>query len=173
MFGAAEWKKRFEDLLDITAERHGTRAEMLRKVFAYRERLDDLVNRRSFVDAPDHRFFFALLLNLDSRDEIIRLIAERFPDSDPIEKILDWTYELSQMRLAGMQNANALGVTPFDDFDLQLVEYLLRGRSDGEIADIIREIYPTEKAEQVLPTLVDRTAAIKNSIVFAPLMPKA
>jgi hypothetical protein len=171
IFGADEWKMRFGKILDVVAERHGSRVEMLRRVFAYRERLDDLVNRRGFVNGPDHRFFFALLLNLDNREQTFRLIGERYPDSDPIEKVLDWTYDLSQVRLTGTQNANALGISPFDDFDLQLVEYLLRGRSDSEIAVIIREVYSQEKADQVLPTLADRTAAIRNSVVFAPLMP--
>jgi hypothetical protein len=170
MFGADEWKNRFGHFLDIVEDRHGSRVEMLRRVFAYRDRLDDLVNRRGFVNEPEHRFFFALLLNVDSREQILKLISKRFADSDPIEKILDWSHELSQIRLAGVQNTNALGITPFDDFDLQLVEYLLNGRTDREIAGMIRDVYPPEKAEQVLPTLGARTAAIRNSIVFAPLM---
>ena len=69
-----------------------------------------------------------------------------------------------------MDNQNALGINGFDDFDLTLVEYLLRGKTDGEMADIIRHIYPAEKAEALLPNLSDRTAAIKNSIVFSPLL---
>jgi hypothetical protein len=40
----------------------------------------------------------------------------------------------------------------------------------GDMADIIRHIYPAEKAEALLPNLSDRTAAIKNSIVFSPLL---
>jgi hypothetical protein len=38
------------------------------------------------------------------------------------------------------------------------------------MAGIIREIYPAEKVEQLLPILGDRTSAIRNSIVFAPLL---
>jgi hypothetical protein len=170
MFGGSETSDRFDSFLELAEQRHGSRAEIFRRVFAYRDRLSDLIRRRNFVDNPEHRFFFALLLNVDGRERIISLIRDRFPDADPIEKILDWAYELSQMRLAGTNNQNALGISPFDDFDLQLVEYLLKGRSDGEIAEIIRQIYPPEKAEHVLPTLEDRTAAIRNSIVFSPLL---
>jgi len=143
---------------------------MLRRVFAYQERLQDLVRRRSFVDNPEHRFFFALLLNADGRERILSLIRDRFKDADPVEKILDWTYELSQIRLAGIDNQNALGIAGFDDFDLTLVEYLLRGRSDIQMAEIVREIYAPEKAEALLPNLSDRASLIKNSIVFAPLL---
>ena len=170
MFGGTESTRRFNGFLELAEQRHGTRAEILRPVFAFRDRINDLVRRRGFVDNPEHRFFFALLLSVDGRERILSLIRDRYPDADPIEKILDWTYELSQMRLAGPNNQNALGIAPFDDLDLQLVEYLLRGKSDGEIANIIREIYPAEKAEQVLPTLEDRTAAIRNSIVFSHLL---
>lgn len=170
MFGGVSWRDRFNVLLVTVEERHSDRGDILRRVFAHHERLQDLVRRRSFVDNPDHRFFFALLLNVDGRERILSLIRDRYPDADPIEKVLDWTYDLSQMRLAGAQNQNALGISGFDDFDLTLVEYLLRGKSDGEMADIIRQIYPPEKAEARLPNLSDRTAAIRNSIVFSPLL---
>ena len=170
MFGGASWRDRFARLLSVVEERHANRSDILRRVFAHHERLQDLVRRRSFVDNPDHRFFFALLLNVDGRERILSLIRDRYPDSDPIERILDWAYDLSQMRLAGAVNQNALGISGFDDFDLTLVEYLLRGKSDGEMADIIRQIYPPEKAEALLPTLSDRTAAIRNSIVFSSLL---
>ena len=170
MFGGTESTSRFNTFLELAEKRHGARAEIFRRVFAFRDRLSDLIRRRNFVDNPEHRFFFALLLNVDGRERIISLIRDRFPDADPVEKILDWTYELSQLRLAGTNNQNALGISPFDDFDLQLVEYLLKGKFEGEIADIIRQIYPPEKAEQVLPALGDRTTAIRSSIVFSPLL---
>lgn len=170
MFGGSESRLRFEALLSVGEKQHSDKGEILRRVFAHLERVQDLVRRRSFVDSPEHRFFFALLLNVEGRDRILALIRDRFPESDPIEKILDWSYDLSQMRLAGMQNQNALGISPFDDFDLQLVEYLLHGKTDGEMANIIREIYPPEKAEQLLPTLSDRAAVIRKSIAFSPLI---
>lgn len=170
MFGDDREGRRFDRQLSIIGERNTAHGEMFRKVFAHRDRVNDLVRRRSFVDDPEHRYFFALLLNVEGGERILSLIRDRFADADPIEKILDWAYELSQVRLAGQGDQNALGISPFDDFDLQLLEYLLRGKSDGEMADIIREIYPAEKAEQVLPTLSDRTAAIRNSIAFSPLL---
>ena len=170
MFGGSSWRDRFNVLLSAVEERHAERGDILRRVFADHERGPDLVRRRSFVDNPEHRFFFALLLNVDGRERILSLIRDRYPDADPVEKILDWTYELSQLRLAGVENQNALGIAGFDDFDLTLVEYLLRGKTDGEMAEIIRQIYPPEKAEMLLPTLSDRTSAIRNSIVFSPLL---
>ena len=170
MFGGSESRRRFEALLSFAESRHSERGDILRRVFEHHERVEDLVRRRSFVQNPEHRFFFALLLNADGRERILSLIRDRFKDADPVEKILDWTYELSQTRLAGIDNQNALGIAGFDDFDLTLVEYLLRGRSDIQMAEIVREIYAPEKAEALLPNLSDRTSLIKNSIVFAPLL---
>jgi len=170
MFGAEPPRQRFDALLSVAEMRFPKRADLLRKVFAHQEQLQEMINRRGYVDDPEQRFFFALLLNVEGRDRIFALIRDRFPQSEPIEKILDWAYDLSQMRLAGMQNQNALGISPFDEFDMQLLEYLLHGRSDAEIGGIVREVYPAEKAEQLLPTVGERTAAIKNSMVFAPLL---
>jgi hypothetical protein len=170
MFGGSSWRDRFDLLLSAVEERHAGRGDILRGVFAHLERVQDLIRRRGFVDNPDHRFFFALLLNVEGRERIFSLIRDRYPDADPVEKILDWTYELSQLRFAGVDNLNALGIAGFDDFDLTLVEYLLRGKTDGEMADIIRHVYPPEKADMLLPTLSDRTTLIKNSIVFSPLL---
>jgi hypothetical protein len=170
MFGGSSWRDRFDLLLSAVEERHAGRGDILRGVFAHLERVQGLIRRRGFVDNPDHRFFFALLLNVEGRERIFSLIRDRYPDADQIAKILDWPYERSQLRFAGVDNLNALGIAGFDDFDLTLVEYLLRGKTDGEMADIIRHVYPPEKADMLLPTLSDRTTLIKNSIVFSPLL---
>ena len=170
MFGGDAWQKRFNAFLEMAERKHEARGDILRRVFTYRDRLNDITRRRNFVQNPEHRFFFALLLNVDGRERILSLIKDRFPESDPIEKVLDWSYELSQVRLSGAANQNALGISPFDEFDLQLAEYLLHGRSDGEIADILRQVYPAEKAEALLPNLEERAAAIRDSTVFSPLL---
>ena len=170
MFGGDAWQKRFNAFLEMAERKHEARGDILRRVFTYRDRLNDITRRRNFVQNPEHRFFFALLLNVDGRERILSLIKDRFPESDPIEKVLDWSYELSQVRLSGAANQNALGISPFDEFDLRLAEYLLHGRSDGEIADILRQVYPTEKAEALLPNLEERAAAIRDSTVFSPLL---
>jgi hypothetical protein len=170
VFGDEGSRKRFDALLDVVEAKHGSRAEILRKVFNYRERLDDLVRRRGFVSGSEHRFFFALLLNVEGRKRILELIRDRYPDADPLEKVLDWAMELSQIRIAGMQNQNALGIAPFDDFDLLILENQLYGKTVDEISASVRETCPPEKAEILLPTIKDRANVIRNSSVFSPLL---
>src|ERR1043165_3624189 len=133
-FGIATGKDRFERLLAITEKRHGERAAILRPVFEHSELLTELVNKRQVVTEPDHRFFFALLLNLDDRQHIFELIRQRHPDEDAVEKILDWVFELSQTRILGPENANALGVQEFGGAEMFALEGLLREKKDGEIA---------------------------------------
>lgn len=169
-FGVEGPRQRFGALMSAARKRHGERAEVLARVFAHNERIEELVRSRSFVTEPEHRFFFALLLNAENREQIFSLIRQRFPEAEPLEKILDWAYELSQVRIAGSQSQNALGIAGFDDFDLLLLEHLLNGKTDAEIVEFVRENYPPPKAESLLPTLAERTAAIRNSIVFAPLL---
>ena len=49
---------------------------------------------RYHIENPDHRFFLALLMNVQNRTDIHALITERFPDQSPIETILGWAEEL-------------------------------------------------------------------------------
>ena len=137
---------RFANFLSIVKSRHGAKADRLEAIFEHRDRLNDLVRRRSFITNPEHRFFLALVLNVDDRERLLELIKSRFPNTDPIEKILDWTFELAQTRVVGANISNALGIEGFHDIDLSIVEHLLRGMSESETIEAISKEYGTEKA---------------------------
>ena len=148
--------------------RHGKKAERLTEVFEHREQSDYLVRRRSYVTNPEHRFFIALLLNVDNREQIFSLIKSRFPEVDPLDKVLDWTFELAQTRVVGVNTPNALGIEGFDDFDLTILENLLRGRSDEEINAALTADYGAERvASSDAP---GRLTRIRESIIFRPLL---
>ncbi|PYT00102.1 MAG: hypothetical protein DMF63_09040 [Acidobacteria bacterium] len=157
---------RFANFVSIVKGRHGLKAERLDEVFQHRDRLNDLVRRRGFVTNPEHRFFFALLLNVDSRDRILSLVKSRFPDADPIEKILDWTYDLAQTRVVGVNTPNALGIEGFDDVDLSIVEHLLRGKSEKETLDALVSEYGNEKSEGSDAKI----RRIRGSVAFSSLL---
>ena len=63
------------------------------------DRLEEILRLRSFVTNAEHRFFLALLLNVEGRENIFPLIKQRYPDADPVEKVLDWVFELSETRV--------------------------------------------------------------------------
>lgn len=159
---------RFASFVDIAVRRHGEKAARLNEIFEHRDRQNDLVRRRGYVTNPEHRFFFALLLNVDGRDRILSLIKERFPEADPIDKILDWTYELAQTRVVGVNTPNALGIENFSDIDLSILENLLRGKSETETIEGLGTEYGTEKLVEADPD--GKLFRLRNSVIFRPLL---
>ena len=157
---------RFAGFIEVVKNRHGEKARRLNEIFEHRDRLNDLVRRRGYVTNAEHRFFFALLLNVDDRERVFSLIKERFPDSDPIAKILDWTYDLAQTRVVGVNTPNALGLENFDDVDLTILENLLRGLS----VDQVRETVSGEYGKEKIAGFDGKMERIRGSVIFAPLL---
>lgn len=58
---------------------------------------------RSAVHDPTHRFFLALLLNVPTRSDLYRLIAERFGNKDPESLILQWLGEIFSEKRMGVR----------------------------------------------------------------------
>ena len=159
---------RFEKFLEIAMRRHGALAADLPAMFEHRERLNEIVRRRGYVTDPEQRFFFALLLNVEGLDRIASLVEQRFPDADPIEKILDWTHDLGQTRVVGVNTPNALGLENFDDVDVALLENLLRGMSDQESIEKVRSEYGEQRLAAL--DLDDKVARMYRSPIFRPLL---
>jgi hypothetical protein len=150
MFGLGDAKPRFQIFLDAAAARHGTRGEIFGPIFERLDAIDEIVRRRSFVTDPEHRFFFALLMNVDDREHILGLIKKRFPEADPTEKILDWVYDLAQTRVVGVETSNALGIPGFGDAEMDVLEAILKGEEVAEESEVV--------------------AKIRNAAIFRPLL---
>jgi hypothetical protein len=82
------------------------------------ERSGRISSLRSKIHDPMHRFFLALLLNVPTREELLRLISERFPSRDPRSLILSWLTELFKEQRAGVQLNSEM---------LFLVQHILQG----------------------------------------------
>ncbi|MBG7608079.1 MAG: hypothetical protein IZT59_08650 [Verrucomicrobia bacterium] len=85
-----EW----EPVLAIFQKRHGQLAKGVSDTLAECLRRETITQMRYHIENPDHRFFLALLMNVQNRTDIHALITERFPDQSPIETILGWAEEL-------------------------------------------------------------------------------
>lgn len=168
LFNLEQPAERFRKLLEIVRRRHGSKADDLANVFEHRDRLFEIVRRRSYVTNPEHRFFFALMLNVEGRERIFELIKLRFPDADPVSKILDWAHDLAQTRVVGVNTPNALGIEGFDDIDLSVLEQMLAGESDDEVRDSVTSEYGTERLAAI--DLDGKIERIRNSSTFRPLM---
>jgi hypothetical protein len=66
-------------------------------------RSNRLFSLRATVHNPTHRFFLALLLNVPRREDIYRLIAQRFPSHDPKTLVLQWLGEIFGEGKAGIR----------------------------------------------------------------------
>lgn len=166
MFTPESAGKRFDTFLDIVARVHGAAGEAMRSVFEHQDKIDEIVKRRGYVTDPEHRFFMALLLNVEGRSRIFALIKHRYPDEDPIEKTLDWIFDLAQTRVMGAENMNAIGIPDLGEAEMFALEHLLRGKSDDEI----REIYTAEQPGADVAVINGALAKLLGSVLFRALL---
>ena len=91
-----EW----DEMLRVFSKKHGAAADFVEPTLDEIIRRDRCVAMRSSIDEVDHRFFLALLLNLQDRSEILKMIAQRYP-GDPLQQIATWAEELTQFSEVG------------------------------------------------------------------------
>lgn len=166
MFKLETSNTRFDHFLDIVRERHPETADVFGPVFEHFDVLNEIVRRRGFVTEPEHRFFMALLLNVEGRERIFGLIKQRFPDADPIEKVLDWTFDLGQTRVIGIDDTNALGIPGFGEAEMFVLEHLLNGKTDDEII----AAYQAENAAAGPEVVSGAIEKVREAVIFRPLL---
>jgi hypothetical protein len=169
LFKLAEPGARFEAMMAVAEKRHGDDISVLRDVFAHQDMLGEIMNRRGYVTDPEQRFFMALLLNVNGQEQILRLIKQRFPETDPLDKVLDWTFDLANTRIVGLEQSNALGIPDFGDIDLFVFEQILRGTTGAAIEDALRSQYG-ESASEPVKTVAEKEARIREAVIFRPLL---
>lgn len=166
MFGLSTPEDRFRSYLDAARERHGERANVFPAVFEHLDKQDEIVQRRMVVTEPEHRFFLALLLNAEGRERIFSLVSERFPDKDPMDKVLDWVYDLGATRLAGEAGGNVIGIDGFDDIDVSILEAMFRGVEDSRIQSLLTNEFGAGE----IADLSARINKIRASVILQPLL---
>lgn len=164
--------ERVDKFMEVIKKRHGHLAEVFPKVFAHEQKVNEIISRRNYVTDPEQRFFLALLMNVDGKERIMSLVKERFPEAEPLDKILDWIFDLSQTKVLGLNVPNALGVADFDDFDLFILECFLNDQSEEEIEVTLKKEYPSENGAELLKSLGDRKEKIREATIFKPLLDK-
>ena len=170
LFELSSAENRFEKVFEIVRKRHGTLAEPLPKVFAEAERIHKITHRRSYITDPEQRFFLALLLNVEGKQRIKSLVKARFPEDDPVEKILDWVSALSKIKVVGHQQSNALEIENFSELDLFVLEDLLKNISVEEMQKDMQSENVTQNAEASLTDLEKRIKTLQQSIILQPLL---
>ncbi len=172
MFNLGTSENRFDALLEIVRERHGERADIFPKVFSHQSKTEEIVRRRAVITEPEHRFFLALLMNVEGKERIFSLIKERFPNQEPLDKVLDWTFDLANTKVLGLNIPNAVGIENFGDLDLFVLESLLKDLSNEEAEKVLESEYGMEITEAVRQNLAQKREQIRGSIIFDSLLQK-
>jgi hypothetical protein len=170
LFGLSLGKDRFKAILERCRKTHGELADMVLPVLEEQERQMSIIQRRGTITSEAHRFFLALLLNVPSREKVLQLVKQRYPDQDPVETVLDWVEELARTRVLGSKETNALGMPEFDDSYVFVLECLLQGLSEAEIHQRATAQYPPENAAELIIRVPALTQALRESTLFRSLL---
>lgn len=163
-------QERFETLVETSRKKHGDSIDKFLSVFEEKDRQSIIISKRGILSEPEHRFFLALLLNVDEHSHVFDLVSKKFPDDDPVEKILDWTTELSATRVLGAKESNVLGIENFNDDYIAVMECLLKGIDDNEIESAIAESYSEEYANRLKNSIPQICYSLRSSAVFKSLL---
>ncbi len=170
LFGLSTGKDRFKAILERCKSVHGGLTDLVLPVLEEQERQMSIIQRRGTITKDAHRFFLALLLNIPSREKILDLVKQRYPDQNPVETILDWVEELGRTRVLGSKETNALGMPEFDDSYVFVLECLLQGLSGEEINQRAMAQYPPDNAAELITRIPALIGALKHSTLFKSLL---
>ena len=165
-FHVSTSRDRFNALLEKARQKHGGLVDYVPPVLEEFERQEDIVRRRQFITSNEHRFFLALLLNVPSREKMLELVKEEFPESNPIDKVLDWVSELSATKVFGSSEPNVLGIGDFKDDHLFVLQCLLENLSRQQITEALERAYPADYAKVLGGKIDTISAALRCSVPF-------
>ena len=156
-----EWDSSWE----VFSQKHGSLAHAVAPTLEEILRRDAMAAMRGSIEDVEHRFFLALLLNLEDRGEILNMVAQRYP-GDPVQTILRWSGELTDSSESGTwildaQFPEELGIEDQPKLFLAALRYFLTG---GKLPQLLKSL-----SEEDLETL---RGAFKGSSLRALLLPE-
>ncbi len=88
------------EVWEAFAQKHGPLAEAVPPTLEEIIRRDGIAAMRGMIGDPDHRFFLALLLNVDDGKSLLEMVGLRYGGA-PVDMILQWAEELMQVTESG------------------------------------------------------------------------
>ncbi len=173
--GSSSLDTTYADALAVRAhERFGDRIDQIERSIATGMRIRDITRRRTEVKEPELRFFLALLMNLPSRREIDRLIAQRF-DGDPSVHIRKWLHALTRLGPGPTASLFDIELTAEAGDDVSALRTLLdatlaemlAGQTGGALIARLRRALPGHVGEEV----VSGVAQLERRLREGPLAP--
>src|SRR5215207_595591 len=98
-----EW----EPALRAFEKKHGKLAAGVGATLEEDVRRGVIKSLRGAVVESEHRFFLALLMNAPTRDDLLALVAQRFPDEPPLATVVRWVEELTEVTDEGVSLLDA------------------------------------------------------------------
>jgi hypothetical protein len=170
-FGA-DTGERFARLVAEARKRHGSVIDLFEQAFREQRRQHEIVGIRGSLTSPEHRFLLALLLNVPDRDVVLELIAQRYPDRDPVDTFVDWIDELSRTRVLGSLAPNVLRIPGFDMEHLVVLRRLLRGGSVADAASDLCKACSTEDPGSVRDLAARNVASLRDTSLLRAMFPE-
>jgi hypothetical protein len=164
-FGLATGEQQFQHLMETARQRHGALIDLIPDVFQESRRQSSLIHRRGLITGAEHRFFLALLLNVPDRQRVLEMVAQRFPQHDPLDTITEWMEELALTKVWGSSEPNVLGIKEFDEDYLFALRCLLENQS----LTVTRERYAFELAEDCSDELLNNVERLYQQILVSDL----
>lgn len=90
----------WEDVWEVFSAKHGELARPVSPTLQEIIRRDGIAAMRCTVEDVEHRFFLALLLNVERREDILEMVSRK-SDGNSLQMILRWADELMQMTESG------------------------------------------------------------------------
>jgi hypothetical protein len=92
----------WEPVLRTFEKKHGTLAAGVGATLKEDVRRGVIKAMRGAIVEPEHRFFLALLMNAPTRDDLLALVAQRFPGKPPTATVGRWVEELMEVSDEGV-----------------------------------------------------------------------
>ena len=153
----------FAELLRLARKAHGPDVDLLVPVVREAHRRIHLVAKRAQIKNVEHRFFLGMLLNLERREDILRLVRARYRGAAGAT-ILRWIRELSLL---------GTGDPAFDlelaDAEADVLRALLDGRSLIETYRVLARRYGASEVRAQRDAIASLYEALRANEVYRPL----
>jgi len=151
----------WDAVLAAFQNRHGELSKGVPDTLAECLRRETITRMRHHIGNPDHRFFLALLMNVQNRADIHALITERFPNQLPVETILGWAEELIEY--------NDFGITLLDAVFPESLEIAIEAQSHLLMVALKNALEDVPENE-VLPEELSEIDAALTASCLRPLL---
>jgi hypothetical protein len=143
----------WEPVLAAFEARHGALAAGVAPTLKEDVRRNSIKGMRNTIVDPEHRFFLALLMNVSTREDLLALVAQRFPKEAPADIVLRWVEELTDVSDEGISILDASFPETLEvEIDAQPELFL----------SAFRHFFKREK--KLAPEMRDRSAADVNAL---------